>query len=588
MNMFVRVSAVLLLGIGLLFGLSRVGSAAAAAPVFKQRPCDDLVLLPPDFDASRLTCGSVTVLEDPDRVDSREIEIVAAVIRARGGASRPDPVVFLPGGPGQSSVDFLAFTEEWYTEATGDRDLIGFDFRGTGYSEKLACEELDRLFVDSIKEQWDDETYEARDAAAQAACLGRYAADGADLRQYHSAAIAHDMVQVMTALGYEKWNLIGGSYGTRLALTAMRDFPERIRSAVLDAPAPPGLDVDIERARWFETKLKELWAACAADAECGAAYPRIEETFWDLVRRLNIEPLTVPATPPDSTGTFMVDVDGYAIINGTFTALSDTAQIPLIPFAIDDIARGNTGVLSQVVSSQLFVDYGIATGMFYSVQCNEEWPFYDADDVRRATRGVRPEVIQAMIGTSPEEYVDSTHEFCEMWNAPIPDRRESRPVVSSVPALILAGEFDTNTPTEFGEAAAATLANSRVIEVPASGHFVSYSQRACTNGLIAAFIAAPDRAPDETCVRAIPPPDFVVSGEEVPGDEPPPPPPPEPAQPSPSQPGGTITAPDTGTGPPPAAPEPVPTAFALLAAGATLVVAAAGRAAWQRARRSLM
>ncbi|MEX0749568.1 MAG: alpha/beta fold hydrolase [Dehalococcoidia bacterium] len=114
-------------------------------------------------------------------------------------------------------------------------DFIAFDFRGTGLSGKLACTEYDSVLADALKEKLTEQQTDMRYDAAMDLCLERYAADGVDLSTYDSATIVEDMVELMTALGYDEWNLIGGSYGTRLALTAVRDAPEHIRSAVLDA-----------------------------------------------------------------------------------------------------------------------------------------------------------------------------------------------------------------------------------------------------------------------------------------------------------------------------------------------------------------
>ncbi len=397
------------------------------------------------------------------------------------------------------------------------------------------------MLADSFVERLTDEQTLAREEAAISLCRERYLADGVDLTTYDSATIVDDMVEVMTALGYDEWNLIGGSYGTRLALTAMRDAPQHIRSAVLDAPAPPVVDVDLERARLFEGKLEKLWAACQADAACGRAYPDIDATFWDLVANANADPIEVDTTTPDGV-VVPIEIDGYGIMEGTFQAMWDTSLLGLIPFAIDDIARGNTGVLSQIASQLLFVDFGIATGMFWSVQCNEEWPFYTAAALSEATDGVRAEILAAQIGgPTTVAGIEENMKFCEAWNDPNPDPVESRAVSSAIPTLILAGEFDPNTPTEFGEVAASTLSNSYLIEVPSSGHFVTYPQQQCTNPLIAAFIDAPQQRPDDSCIRAIAPVDFVVAEEEAS---------PTPAPTAAPRSGvGVITAPDTGTGP---------------------------------------
>jgi len=552
--------------------------AEAAAPTFTEAPCDGKAIIPPGFDPTRIRCGFVLVPENRDRSDSRMIEIWASVISATSPRPQPDPVLFLQGGPGQSGVDFSIFTSEWYTDSNADRDFVSFDFRGTGFSAPLRCNEYDRVLGDSLKEKLTPEQEDARYEEAIAACHARYLADGVDLTQYDSATIVEDMVDLMTALGYDEWNLIGGSYGTRLALTAMRDAPRHIRSAVLDAAVPVGASVDIERVSYFETKLDKLWKECAADADCGTAYPGIEQTFWDLIDRANAHPIPVTITTPDGV-TADITIDGNEILAGTWQAMTDTASIPLIPFAIDDIARGNTGVLSQVASQLYFVDYGIATGMFWTVQCNEEWPFYRDAHTVAAARGVR-EVVRSEIGWSPEDVANQT-QFCKEWNDPHPDPRENHDVSSSIPTVLLAGEFDTNTPTEFAQRAARLLSNSYVIEVPSSGHFTTYPQQDCTNPLIAAFFADPGKRPDTSCIDAIPPVDFAVAETAAS------PTPPQPAA-TPTRPAGVIRGPDTGTGPGQGRAAIPSYAIALAIAGAASC--AAGLASRQRrpqSRRSL-
>ena len=71
------------------------------------------------------------------------------------------------------------------------------------------------------------------------ACHDRLVQHGVDLSAYNSAATAADIEDLRVVLGYSKWNLYGGSYGSRIALTVMRDFPQGVRSVILDSAIPP-------------------------------------------------------------------------------------------------------------------------------------------------------------------------------------------------------------------------------------------------------------------------------------------------------------------------------------------------------------
>src|SRR5699024_7232345 len=84
-------------------------------------------------------CGSLTVPENPDRPEGRQIELAYAVKPARASSARPDPVVFLAGGPGQSARDALPIMQAALHEINRQRDLIFLDQRGTGGSNALEC-----------------------------------------------------------------------------------------------------------------------------------------------------------------------------------------------------------------------------------------------------------------------------------------------------------------------------------------------------------------------------------------------------------------------------------------------------------------
>jgi len=516
-------------------GLAALGGpgAGAATPEFEEAPC---AMAPPDgVPAETMRCGYVTVPENRAKQSGRQVRLAVAVLEARSQPKR-EPVLYLSGGPGAPALDsdLYGFGAARVRDSFPDRDVVFYDQRGTGLSTPdMRCPETARLTVDNLTHGWTrDEARAAGDAAIRA-CIERLVASGIDLDHYSSADSGKDIADVMSALGYETFNLYGVSYGTRLALTVMRDHPERISSVVLDSVYPVSVDLWMGQGRSFMRSLEELLDGCAADAECHAAYPDLEETYWNLVNRANAEPIQVTIEDVDGTPLELL-VDGDAIITGTFTAFYDAGLIPLLPFAADEIARGNTAILTSLAQQLVFSFSSIADGMHAAVNCNEEIPFFTAASQASLTAGVRREVLDAALGIFAPEDLELALDQCDDWDTPAPAAYENAPVESAIPTLVLTGEFDPITPPSYGTLAAETLSNSYSFEFPSTGHAVIFSQWDCAAPLVAAFLDDPVNAPDGACVGRIPPPDFVVAA-------------PEP-EPTPTTGAGVIAPPDTGDG----------------------------------------
>ena len=123
------------------------------------------------------------------------------------------------------------------------------------------------------------------------------AATGVDLAAYNTTENAADIADLRVALGIDSWNVYGVSYGSRLALTVLRDHPQGIRSVVLDSVSPP--TVNIVETWWSApaSSFKAIFAACAAQAACAKAYPNLESDFTATVNRLD----KTPASPRSRT-----------------------------------------------------------------------------------------------------------------------------------------------------------------------------------------------------------------------------------------------------------------------------------------------
>ncbi|HEY8171772.1 MAG TPA: alpha/beta fold hydrolase [Dehalococcoidia bacterium] len=530
----------------LIFGVTAtVGApkteAKSPAPAFETQPCT--IELPEGQPAERVECGFVDVPEDHFRSSSRTIRLAVAVIHSTAVTPRPDPILYLSGGPGGPSLEgeMLGFGSSGMSDLfLQDRDVVFYDQRGTGLSQGLYCPELEDITIDFLRGDITDEEAGRRNDEALASCHAGYVADGVDLSKYTTAASALDIVDVMTALGYEDWNLYGVSYGTRLALITMRDAQTHIRSVVLDSTYPPQVDGAINNSRTFERALDEVFAGCAADSACHAAYPNFEEDYFDLVSRANEDPLRVTVTSPAGES-IPIRITGDDIASGTFSALYSTDLVPIIPYAIEEIAHGNLGLLASIASDLVFSGGGFAPGMQISVECNEEVPFFTAAALEDATADIRPAILDVSIGITTKEELTNQEEFCDDWTPKHEGSKANAAVHSPIPTLVLAGQYDPITPPEWGQLAARTLSNSFYFEFPSTGHGVIYGQYDCASTVVLAFLGQPRDEPDAACAGEIPPPAFQVSTAPSPTPEPSPTPVP------PVVPVG-IAGPDTGSG----------------------------------------
>ncbi|NJK78908.1 MAG: alpha/beta hydrolase [Chloroflexaceae bacterium] len=334
-------------------------------------------------------------------------------------------------------------------------------------------------------------------------CRNRLGREDVNLRAYNSAANAADVEDLRRALGYAQINLYGISYGTRLALTVMRDYPEGLRSVVLDSTYPPNVDLYAEMPSNTVRAFNQIFVGCAANAVCSANYPNLETDFYRLIADLNEDPLVLSFSEFGGG----VRISGDDLIGIFFLSLYDTELIPMLPLVIDSTAKQNYEPLQilmlwsllrgfQADTMQPFDVDGFSEGMYYSVLCREEMPFTTEDAVEAAA-AARPEVEKYFV-----EGFDLDMIMCRIWKAGESGAIENQAVVSDVPTLVLAGDYDPITPPQWGQIAAETLSNGYYYEFPGFGHGVSVSG-ACPEGITRAFIANPSQAPDTSCMAGL-------------------------------------------------------------------------------------
>ncbi len=177
-----------------------------------------------------------------------------------------------------------------------------------------------------------------------------------------------------------------------------------------------------------------------------------------------------------------------------------------MPFIIEEVHRGNLDVIEPVAQEGFKNIFSKAQGMYYSAECREEFPFNDPE-TQKELASQYPALANFMPSISEPS-------ICEMWGAGVADMSEDQSVVSDIPALVLAGEYDPVTSPLFTQAAADKLSNSYFYQLPYFGHAVQ-DQSNCANQLAASFIQSPTREPDTACLQNLSRLDFVTVSSDI-------------------------------------------------------------------------
>ncbi len=416
-------------------------------------------------------CGTLTVPENRSAPQGRTITLAVAMLPANTLNPKRDPLFIIAGGPGQAATHLGPFAAQM-TGVRKDRDVVLVDQRGTGRSSPLTCAAF----------KPDDSADTALDIdplPKAAACARELAAQGVDAAQYTTAAWIADLDAVRAALGYEKINLWGGSYGTRVALEYLRRHPERVRSVVLDGVAPPSLRIALDVWPSRDAALSAVFDACAQSPACREAHPDLGATLASIGDRLGPAGRDVRVVDP-RTGDASLQRITFDLV---LAALQPLTYIPELQALLPEIiALAAAGDYAPLFAVALFVTGNLAESLngalHYSVICAEDVPSISATDAQRALDGVRSRAL-----------AERALAVCDVWPRGVAPVDATTPVTSDVPVLILSGGLDPVTPAANGTLVAKTLPNSRHIVARGYGHIVS--QHACAPRLIAAFVDDP-------------------------------------------------------------------------------------------------
>lgn len=468
---------------------------------FREADCSTFTLSADAQQGKDVICGYLSVPASYAKSDGGTYDLAVVIIKSRESVVKPDPIVMLQGGPGGSVISAYASALMRKNRILRDRDLVLLEQRGTQYSKpSLYCDEYDKFVLDNLNVDLSVDDNERLSTKAFLACLQRFQSSGIDLANFNSFDDARDIESLRVALGYDKINVYGVSYGSLLAQHYMRLFPDHLRSVILDGVVAPQINISTESIKSEDRAFRYFFSACKDDEKCNRYFPNLEQVFYDLIDKLDKQPVHIQMRDMEKGKTYEAVLDGQSFFGSVFQMLYSADIIFGLPRMIYQAKDGDFSTFSTLLSFFTF-DRSMNYGMYFAVNCAEDSDF-QLNDVNRD--GVDPHVNEAN-KDGPASFL----EICKAINVPQLGPQADEPVKSNVPTLLLSGGFDPVTPQEYAKAAAVDLKNSYLFTFPSGAHGQLLGNE-CSDSIAVQFWNDPSHSPDAGCIADVAKPVFYT------------------------------------------------------------------------------
>ncbi len=422
----------------------------------------------------KVQCAHQRVLENPKDPQSEKINLFIVRIPARRPPPTPlSPLLFIAGGPGQAASESFLFADQIYSALAKSHDFYLIDQRGTGQSHPLICQDA-QAEADYLTEEYDD----LKIRQAEQRCLQQMTGDVA---YYTTDNTISDFEVVREALQISQWNLLGVSYGTRVATQYIRRHPNKVRTAVLDSVVPPDHVLGLEIEQRSQESLDKLIERCEEDNACHEAMPHLRQEIKSLFVRLHAQPIEI-RYEDFTTGELQhmtFSIGHLRLLIRLYLYNSHSAAL-LPPMLHNAEAQNNFSALARAVKNLLQSSLkNLAPGLHNSIMCSEEVPFFP-----QQTSTPQSEISSYLGG----HFIDSMRSICSVWPVDEPPEDLKAPFVSDIPTLLISGEFDPITPPSYAVHTQQFFSNSQHFMLRGQAH--STSSVGCMPYLIEKFVSA--------------------------------------------------------------------------------------------------
>jgi pimeloyl-ACP methyl ester carboxylesterase len=436
---------------------------------------------------AKADCFTLHVPENRLKPGSRMIELPVVILRNTNPEKRPDPVLYTAGGPGGTTLRNMKGRAN--VPQTLNRDVILLEQRGNRYTKPaLLCPEMNQTRAAESELNISGQEAVKREVEAAQVCRKRFIADGIDLDGYNTRESAADIADLRGLLKIDQLDLYGVSYAAHLMLVVMREHPEGIRAVFLDSVLPANVNFDEHGRSNMIRAIDAIFSDCEADPACSHAHPDVRKNFDALVSRLNAHPLEATMKSADGKSDLAYRINGRNVFEAIEVLINDAQTIASIPALIDTAFAADYTSLKNALQQNIG-EGGYNWGARISVWCHDMAPFNDPGAVaREAAR--HPEM-----GGYPSTAV--APEVCAAWHVTPAAADYAQPVTSPVPTLVYAGEYDPNTPPQWGMLT--TQALPKATFVPFAGMTHGAGETRCGWTLLRRFLDDPEKPLDLTC-----------------------------------------------------------------------------------------
>lgn len=463
------------------------GSAPGSKPELGVKPC-----AVPGFEG-KARCGTLRVWEDREARKGRRIGIHFVVIPATGPGPVKGALTFLSGGPGQAATAIAAGVATQLASVRDGRDLLFMDQRGTGASNPLAC---------SSAKPGNPQSYLTPFyVRAEVARCAEEVRSRADVTKYHSAPAMDDLDELRAALGYEQLDLYGGSYGTRAALVYLRRHPEHVRAVLMHGAVPTDVRYPLTAPHDAQLALDGVFADCARDPGCHAAFPDPAADLEESLRRFEAGPVEAHVLDAKTGAMTSVRLPRERYEEALRSLAYDAGSSSLLPSVVRRAAQGDFGPAAEEELAWKAAIEGTSRGVHLAVTCSEDVAFFEPAEAVEAARG-------AFMGSWRAADQKAA---CAVWPHARLDRSFLEPVRSDVPLLVMNGEHDPATARYHAERLVAGFPNGRLVVIPGAGHGTEglVGIQPCYDELVSRFIRTADaKGLDASCIGRVHRPPF--------------------------------------------------------------------------------
>ncbi len=437
-------------------------------------------------------CTQIYLPENYGEPSAKKIPIFVALLRSSAKKKQVDPMVLIAGGPGQSATESFIFPGMGFHKVRQTRDIFLIDQRGTGKSNRLACDLP--IDIDSLSKDQQVSFVKACEAELSA---------GSDLRQYTTSVAVRDLETVRQQLGLTQWNLYGVSYGTRVAQHYLRRYPEAVRSVVLDAVVPPDHPLGTEISLQSQRSLEQLIMRCENHEGCRQEFSNLRSGVAALMQDIKTAPKKLLL---ENTRTGQIDAFELtaAHLNAIVRfSLYSPELASVLPVQLHAAYQHNNFLpLARSIKVGHFdLSQQLSFGMHAAVVCSEDIAFLSQNTVEASAKASEGSYLGS-------EMLQSLQTICQHWPAGVVDSDFHQRVKSSVPVLLMSGSADPITPPSYAEDAAQYLSNSIHLVVEGFAH--SVLRVGCMPGLLAKFVESAAVDIEPSCLkRQRPAPIFV-------------------------------------------------------------------------------